>query len=216
MNGKSLLARLFTPVKAAVNILNQPPPIEAAEVDAVVVMDCSPSMLEPDWPPTRLNAAQDAGWAFCQELHEQRANVAIIGFSYRIRHACALTPASATQVLHDAIYSITTGYGTNIHCGLNTALKIVRHSSAKKKHIILLTDGCHNALGCDPCVPARALRKIATVECVGIGQRERIDEELLRDHIASEYPDGSKRYRWIGDRTKLIQHFQSIATGLMR
>jgi len=60
------------------------------------------------------------------------------------------------------------------------------------------------------------LRDIATVECVGIGGTpEEVDEDLLR-YIASSYPDGSKRYRWIGDRKRLVEHFHNLAGGITR
>ena len=52
--------------------------------------------------------------------------------------------------------------------------------------------------------------------CIGIGGTPHdVDESLMRD-IASEYPDGSKRYRWIGDKERLAQHFHCLAGRITR
>ena len=40
-------------------------------------------------------------------------------------------------------------------------------------------------------------------------------EEVLRE-IASERSDGSKRYRWIGDKERLVRHFERLAGRISR
>ena len=52
--------------------------------------------------------------------------------------------------------------------------------------------------------------------CIGIGGAPHDVDEPLMKHIASEYPDGSKRYRWIGDKERLAQHFHCLAGRITR
>ncbi len=183
--------------------------------DCVLVLDASGSMLADDWPPTRLRAAQDSAVAFCTRVAEDepQARVAIVAYGSRAKTCCGLTPAENQSALTRAIDGISCLGSTNIRGGLKEANELLARSSGPRQ-VVLLTDG-HNTER-DPLFIAKKLKRGTVVDCVGIGARpEDVDEELLRA-IASEYPDGSKRYRWIGEKERLIRHFTELAGRISR
>ena len=180
-----------------------------------LIIDGSPSMLEPDWPPTRLAAAQEAAAAYVDRLacEDPDASIAIITYSASSRVVCGLTPASDVGTLKRAISRIRVNNYTNIRSGLEAAYTILKNRQ-QDAQAVLLTDGCHNT-GADPRPVANQLKQFTTIECIGIGPRSEVDEELLRN-IASRYPDGTPRYRWIGDREGLVQEFKNLAGRISR
>ncbi len=79
------------------------------------------------------------------------------------------------------------------------------------KRIIMLTDGEHNGDG-DPVKVASQLKKAGVIiECIGIaGSRDEVDEAMLR-RIASRDEAGKPRYCFIGDTSRLIRKYKSMA-----
>lgn len=183
---------------------------------AVLVLDASPSMEDSDWPPSRLRAAQEAACAYVQQVAEDDPNAHIAVVAY---HKCAkvqlrLTPACDGRRLAAAINRITTANATNITAGLEAAARLLRGRPGPNQ-ILLLTDGDHN-WGPSPIDIVDRVHGLATVECVGIGgSPDDVNERLLRS-IASSFPNGSKRYRWIGDKARLVEHFRQVAGRLTR
>jgi len=96
---------------------------------------------------------------------------------------------------------------------LQQSSNYIRKSSSATndvKRIILLTDG-HHWDGPSPLRIARRLKNAGVViDCIGIGAAKSIDEEMLKK-IASNKPDGSIRYCFIGDQQKLIKKYKSLA-----
>jgi hypothetical protein len=186
-----------------------------SKCDSALVIDASHSMGDPDWPPTRLEAAKEGAAAYCIRLAHEKPDerVAIIGYGDKGRVFADLTPARDIAALHDAIAQIDYLGGTNILEGLEKASQVLRNSQGAS-NVVLLSDG-HNTGKC-PLPVSRELKSKAVISCVGIGgSPEAVDEELMRE-IASEYPDGSKRYRWIGDKERLVRHFQELAGRISR
>ena len=182
--------------------------------DAALVIDSSYSMDEEDWKPSRMHAAKRAGMAFVTRLakEEPSARVAIIEFSSRARILCNLVPVSDLAVM-DAIRSIRTSSATNVPAGVKAAVQVLAGSG--NAQAIILSDG-HSNEGGSARPHGVHLRSIATVSTIGIGgSPSEVDEALLRE-LASEYPDGRKRYRWIGDEDQLVEHFQRLAGRLSR
>ena len=100
-----------------------------------------------------------------------------------------------------------------MYAGLKGALGLLKNP-ASPAQVVLLTDGQNT--GKDPIALAERLKKRAVIECVGIGgSPEDVDECLLKQ-IASAYPDGTRRYRWIGQKEQLIKHFHKLAGGIRR
>ena len=193
-------------------------PVEehAAPRDCVQLIDASPSMDSTDWPPTRLEAAKEGALAFVKRLESEEpdARVAIVSYSFEARVHAGLTPAKKAAKLSQAISQIESINCTNIHAGLEAALQVLKYS-ARPCQVVLLTDGHHNT-GPDPIKVAALARKKAVVECIGIGgSPSDVDEELLKD-IASARPDGTKRYRWIGDKQGLVRQYHDLAGRITR
>jgi Mg-chelatase subunit ChlD len=184
--------------------------------DSVLIVDASISMNTTDWKPSRLEAAQQASKTFVKRLvsEEPGAKVAVVAYGDNAVVLCDLTPVTMQRELEKSINSIHDMGTTNITAGLEIAWDLLRHSQ-RTGQVVLLTDGYHNT-GPDPKPISDKLRKHAVIECVGIGGSPAdVDEELLR-YIASSYPDGSKRYRWIGDKERLVQHFHNLAGRIVR
>ena len=139
---------------------------------------------------------------------------AIVAYGRRARTICELTPAREYEKLAKSLDRIRTIWGTNITAGMKRALKLLP-ANCWPCQVILLTDGHHNA-GPRPFSTANLLKEIATCECIGIGGRPGDVDEVLMKEIASTRPDGTKRYRWIGDSDGLIQTFDELGGNLAR
>ena len=192
------------------------PALPGGSRNAVLVLDASPSMEAEDWKPSRLEAAKASARAYVNRLRaeEPDARVAVVAYSSSARTMCGLTPVSKVGRLLRAIDDITVGDGTNITAGLTTAGKHLQ-GIGRAAQVVLLTDGAHNT-GPEPTPVAARLRTIAILETVGIGgQPADVNEDLLKA-ISSAYPDGSKRYRWIGDKETLVRHFHNLAGRITR
>ena len=187
---------------------------EGREPDVVLILDASGSMESDDYPPDRKTAAKNSARAFVQRVAEDKpgARIAIVAFGSNAQLCCNLTPVTKPTPILAAIERIENLGGTNMHAALNLAYQTLRRSD-RPKQVIFLTDGLNNKA--NPEGIAEKLRAIATVNCVGIGDREEIDERLLK-RIASPYPDGRPRYRWIGDPEELEEHFRELAGHISR
>ena len=183
---------------------------------SILVIDASISMEQKDWPPSRLVAAQNAGITFVERLasEDPDARIAIVAYGEEAASLGGLTVARKCGKLARRINSISVMGSTNITAGLEMAFNLLQSSQCLGQ-VVLLTDGCNNT-GPEPHGISEKLKGKAIIECVGIGgSPEDVDEELLRN-IASPHPDGSKRYRWIGDKEKLVQHFHNLAGRIVR
>ena len=182
---------------------------------SALVIDASGSMQANDWPPSRLDAAKEAAKAYCDRLaqDEPNAHVAVIAYGDDALAMCGLTQVTKRRALARAISRIDyLGY-TNMRSGLQEAYQILYRRGGDRQ-VLLLSDG-HNNDG-NPCSVADALRCFSVIDTVGIGgSPAEVDEELMR-YIATEYPDGTKRYRWIGDKESLVAHFQELAGRIRR
>ncbi len=182
--------------------------------DCVLVIDASGSMLDDDWKPTRLDAAKKAAHSFVRRLSQEQpdARVAVVAFGCRASVACQLTPARELDMIGHRIDQIDIEGSTNMYAGLKAASRLLKGSRASQ--VVLLTDGQNT--GRDPETLADSLKSFAVIECVGIGGSPcDVDEPLLR-RIASTYPNGRKRYRWIGQKEQLIKHFHNLAGAIRR
>lgn len=195
----------------------QPAPANSSETrNCVLVLDASGSMLDNDWKPSRLAAAKEAANTFCDRLQKEQPNasVAIVAFGDGSKIHCNLTKAFEFAKLSKAIDRIRCLGATNMQAGCQSARNILVRYIGTESQVVLLTDG-HNT-GRSPKEIAKELRQFAVIESVGIGGSPAdVDEELLKE-ISSAYPDGTKRYRWIGDKEKLVEHFHNLAGGITR
>ena len=184
--------------------------------DCVLVLDASPSMADTDWAPSRLAGAQAAAIAFCQRLAVDLpdARVAVVAYGESAEVLCPLTPARMLQSLREAISRIGFINATNIASGVQAAFELLV-AAGRPGQVVLLSDG-HNNRGPSPRTVAELIKRLAIVETVGIGGTPWCVDAALLKAIASFHPNGSKRYRWIGNRNNLIEHFDALAGGLSR
>lgn len=212
-----LLKDAYEAIGIAIQAAQNPRPLlPEGSRHAVLVIDVSPSMLENDWKPNRLQAAQKAAKAYTKRLvsEESNTNVAVVLFCRYAHTNCPLTPVREQRVLEQAIDELTCDGGTNIRAGLKEVYSILNGVRGPCQ-VILLTDGEHNT-GKEPYDIAKRLRKIATLETIGIGgSPSDVDEDLLKA-ISSSYPDGRKRYRWIGNEKRLVKEFEQLAGRLSK
>ena len=204
-----------TPVPQHEDLRRQRMPAEAAR-HSMLVIDASPSMNAKDWKPSRLKAAQKAARAFVTRLagEETDARVSVIFYGGGANEAARAIPATRQAELERCINAAKGSGGTNITAGLTHALSLTSYPS-RLNQVVLLTDGHHNC-GPGPRQVSGQLRQKATVECIGIGGSPSDVDEALLKNIASSYPDRTKRYRWIGDEEKLVQHFHDLAGRITR
>lgn len=184
--------------------------------DCFIVIDRSPSMKDRDYPPSRLLAAKDAARAFAKSVlaTSPQSSVAIIGYGGTAEQFCPLTPATDVATIEAAIDRMGFGHATNITAGLAIVKKSMRRSSPCTQ-VVVLSDGYHNT-GPQPTRMADEIKKKAIIETIGIGGSPSYVDEILLRAIASKRRDGTPRYRWIGDRSQLVRHFQHLGTGITR
>ena len=189
--------------------------LQTSPRDSVVVLDGSPSMLYTYWPPSRLAAALEAAITYCGRLADEEpdARIAIVAYGGHARILCSLTPASNQEELSRCLRSIETIDATDIAAGVSAATQVLQNARTNQQ-VVILSDGQHNT-DSNPRKVAKSLRTHAVIEAVGIGSRAEVDESLLKD-IASEHLDGTKRYRWIGDKEQLVTHFHNLAGRIAR
>jgi Mg-chelatase subunit ChlD len=182
----------------------------------MILLDASGSMEKKDWKPNRLAGAIASADAYVNQLaiDDPDACVAVILYSTIANMVISLTPARHFEKINLHLGRIRSGFTTNITAALEEACRICSKTQGTNQ-VVLLTDGFHN-FGLSPKKAADKLRKYATIECVGIGGKETDVDSTLLKYIASSRPDGTKRYRWIGEKETLVRHFRNLATGLSR
>ena len=79
------------------------------------------------------------------------------------------------------------------------------------KRIILLTDGDHLGRGNPIEIATRLKNAGVIIDCIGIGGNPTAVNESLLRKIASQNPDSSFRYCFIGDQQKLLRKYQTLA-----
>lgn len=208
----------YLPCTPSVDTTNLLP---AASIDnppfAVIVIDVSGSMNNRDWPPSRLEAAKVAAIAYIERLAQQSpdATVAVVTFGSTARVICKPISVRSNSRIVDAIDRIRCGSATNLTWGLKVVCGLLAGMTAASGQVILLTDGHSTSLN-RPDGFAEQIRQAATFETVGIGGSPKCVDEGLLKRISSKHPDGSPRYRWIGDREQLVEHFEQLAGRITR
>jgi Ca-activated chloride channel family protein len=190
--------------------------IDSEGIDIVVAMDVSGSMIAEDFKPNRIEAAKSVALKFVDQRPGDRIGLVI--FSGESFTMCPITIDH--NVLKEQISQIKNGMitdGTSIGMGLATAVDRLRHSVAKSKVIILMTDGVNNTGLIDPLTALEIAKAFKIkVYTIGVGtngqavvpvrtplgiqkqmQPVEIDEPLLRK-IAAE--TNGRYYRATGNK----------------
>ncbi len=146
--------------------------IESRGIDIMLCMDVSESMSTPDLRPDRISAARERAAEFVSTRDGDR-----IGLSVFANGAMTLCPLTSDRaILQSIIARLKLGQiesaRTAIGMGLASAVNRLRHSAAKNKVVILLTDGLNNAGEIDPMTAARLAQSYGIrVYCIGVGSQ---------------------------------------------
>jgi Mg-chelatase subunit ChlD len=182
----------------------------------ILLFDRSGSMSADDYRETRLKAGFDAGIEYLRARMALLVEdlITVILFDDDAEVVCEDVGLNeAVGVLSRLKAKHPIGGGTDINAGLLVAEDRFRHRRDNyRDRVVLLTDG-H---GGDPIRTARRLHSAGIiVDVIGIaGTEDGVAADEMRK-VASTV-NGVNRYRWIGNRTDLLNHFRSIATGLVR
>lgn len=158
-------------------------------IDIFLVLDISASMNAEDFEPeSRLQAAKSVIRSFLKNRQNDRIGLVI--FSGKSTVLCPLT--TDYLMLAKLIRKVEVGIiedGSAIGLALAHAINRLRHSTAKSRVVILLTDGENNAGEIDPITAANAAKAIGVkVYTIGMGK----DKGAL---IPYYDPIFGKRYR---------------------
>ncbi|MBT3299238.1 MAG: VWA domain-containing protein [Candidatus Marinimicrobia bacterium] len=168
-------------------------------IDMVLVLDISSSMLADDFKPNRLEVAKQTATEFISGRKGDR--IGLLVFAGQTFIQCPLTvDMSVLKGLLQEVQVATRDYdGTAIGMAIANATNRLRHSEAKSKVMILLSDGSNNAGELDPITASDLASEFGIkIYTIGIGTdkattripgrgliRNEIDEKTLRQ-IASK------------------------------
>jgi Ca-activated chloride channel family protein len=157
-------------------------------IDIVIALDVSGSMLARDLKPDRLEAATRVAMDFIDGRPNDR--IGLVLYEGDAFTQCPLT--TDHSVLKTLFAEARSGFianGTAVGMGLATAVNRLRHSEAKSKVVILLTDGVNNTGAIQPLDAAILADKMGIrVYTIGLGTRGKALSPVGR------YPDGSLHF----------------------
>lgn len=141
-------------------------------IDIVLTLDISSSMLAEDFRPlNRLEAAKQVAERFIRGRQSDR--IGMVVFAGKSFTQCPLTLDYG--ILINFLKTVKVGLiedGTAIGLAIATAVNRLRHSEAKSKVIILLTDGRNNRGEIDPITAAKVAKAMdVKIYTIGVGTR---------------------------------------------
>jgi Ca-activated chloride channel family protein len=129
--------------------------LELEGIDIVIALDVSGSMQETDLVPNRLDAAKMVIERFVKRRPNDRLGLVVFGRDAYTHVPLTLDHGTFLRMLNELQIGVIDGRGTAIGNGIGVALNRLRHSEAKSKVIIVLTDGDNNAGNISPVQAAR-------------------------------------------------------------
>ncbi len=157
-------------------------------VDIVVVLDVSGSMAAEDFQPrNRLEVAKQVVADFVARRRSDRIGLVIFAARSLTKSPPTTDMALLLRQLDDVKLD-TLPDGTAIGVGLTTALSRLRHSQAKSKVIVLVTDGGNNAGEIDPATAADLAKAMEVrVYTIGVGRGGRVPiPVMVRDPFTGQ------------------------------
>ena len=143
-------------------------------IDIVLALDVSESMDADDLPPSRILVAKQVIRDFIRRRTEDRIGLVLFGGEAVTK--CPLTrdfDFLLSQV--DDVKLRELKQGTAIGNGLASSIARLRHSDAKNRVIILLTDGDSNVGAINPITAANLARQEGIkIYTIGIGKADRV------------------------------------------
>ncbi len=129
--------------------------LEVEGIDIVIALDVSGSMAETDLQPNRLDAAKMVIEDFVRRRPSDRIGLVVFGREAYTHIPLTLDHGTFLRMLSELRLGIVDGHATAIGNGIGVALNRLRHSDARSKVIIVLTDGENNAGNISPEEAAR-------------------------------------------------------------
>jgi len=129
--------------------------LELEGIDIVIALDVSGSMQETDLVPNRLDAAKMVIERFVKRRPNDRLGLVVFGRDAYTHVPLTLDHGTFLRMLNELQIGVIDGRGTAIGNGIGVSLNRLRHSDAKSKVIIVLTDGDNNAGNISPVQAAR-------------------------------------------------------------
>jgi Ca-activated chloride channel family protein len=169
-------------------------------VDIVLVIDISSSMLATDFSPNRLEAVKKTAKDFINDRSEDRIGVLVFAGESFIQ--CPLTVDQDVLLsLMDKINVAEQSYdGTAIGMAIASATNRLRHSNAKSKVMILLSDGSNNAGELDPLTSADLASNFnIKIYTIGAGTNQDVSFIPGRGYIRNEIDEATLKS--IAERT---------------
>ncbi|HEY3358397.1 MAG TPA: VWA domain-containing protein [Polyangia bacterium] len=182
--------------------------VDVEGIDMILALDMSNSMEEADLVPDRLSAAKRVIDDFIVRRRQNQLNrgdrIGMVVFGREAYTYCPLTfdHDVLRSLLRDLRIGFVDGRGTAIGNALGVALNRLRHSDAKSKVVILLTDGDNNAGNISPQQAARFARTLGVrIYTILMGQNEEADPFGPRVPLARRYPVNPKLLEEIATTT---------------
>ena len=176
-----------------------PDRVDVEGIDIVICLDMSNSREEGDLVPDRLTAAKNTIQDFIKRRQTSRVGrgdrIGLVVFG---REAYTYSPLTFDYdalrgLVRDLHIGFVDGRGTAIGNALGVALNRLRHSDAKSKVVILLTDGDNNSGNISPPQAARFARTLGVkVYTVLMGQNDDGDPFGRRSALLRRYPVNPK------------------------
>jgi Ca-activated chloride channel family protein len=140
-------------------------------VDIVVALDVSGSMAAEDFQPrNRLNVAKEVVAEFVRRRPNDRVGLVVFSGKSLTKSPPTTDGAVLLRQLDDVHLEMLPD-GTAIGSGLATSLSRLRHSQAKSKVIVLVTDGANNAGEIDPVTATDIAHAMGVrVYTIGVGR----------------------------------------------
>ena len=161
-------------------------------VDIILVIDISSSMLATDFSPNRLEAVKKTAKDFINARSGDRIGVLVFAGESFIQ--CPLTVDQDVLLsLMDEINVAEQSYdGTAIGMAIANATNRLRHSDAKSKVMILLSDGSNNAGELDPLTSADLASNFnIKIYTIGAGTNQDVSFIPGRGYIRNEIDEAT-------------------------
>ncbi len=160
--------------------MDLPSPLEIPAVAMVLVIDRSGSMAESQGTGAsatvpKIELAKEAAFQAVSQLSSQDS-VGVVAFDTQANWVVPLQPLGDPAALRGQIGSLGAGGGTYIYSGLAEAVAALEKSSARAKHIVMLTDGVSEG-GDYPGLLKQMEADHITLSTVGLGSD--VDRALL-------------------------------------
>jgi len=134
--------------------------LELEGIDIVIALDVSGSMQETDLVPNRLDAAKAVIENFVRRRPTDRIGLVVFAREAYTHIPLTLDHETFLRMLSELHVGIIDGRGTAIGNGIGVALNRLRHSDARSKVIIVLTDGDNNSGNIAPLQAAGYAQKL--------------------------------------------------------